>query len=304
MSRTALQCPSCEHEVTSALARAAKLLVSFRCPTCGEIITYDNLVRRKKLSIFSGVEAAEEEDLSLDSELERTMLRIYSFDVVPYTARKSSTAVSRVEPPSLVHDLFSAGANRYVESWVERSETDIPFEAPDSADWYSYTYEIACHVGPYQSGTATNTMYAGIQIGTQNSAPPFSSTPDAPYAQLRYSIGRQKWELACAVGDGATAPTVVDLVGITPIVPGGGARARLRYDPHLQKVSAWVGGVLGAEITTQAQLPKFGIDPGTGAIAGIFTTSGTNASGGGYAHYAACHCKLYDFDRPAATLWY
>jgi len=245
-----------------------------------------------------------EPELSLDSELERTMLRIYPFDAVAYTARKSATAIVRVEPPNLVLDFNGAGANRYVECWVERSGTDIPFEGPDSSDWFAYTFEIAAHIGPYQIGTLTNTTYTGLVIGTPNTAPPYPTTYDAPFAMLRYSTGRATWELVSSVGDASTPATVVDLVGVPTIVPGGGARARLRYDPHLQKVSAWVGGVLGAEITTQALLPQFGIDPGTGAVAGMFATTGSNAAGAGYACFAACHCKLYDLDQPPATLWY
>ena len=248
-----------------------------------------------------------EPPLSLDSELERTLLRSYAFDSMPYVVRKSGTASVLVESPNLVlqPNAAGAGANRYVEIALERLATDVPLEGIDSTDWYAYTNEIACHVGPYWVGGAkTNTMLTGIQFGSFSTAAPFPSISDDAVCQLRWNHGRQKWELVSAPGDSATATTVVDLVGIPTMVEGGGARCRLRYDPFTPKLSAWVNGVLGAEITDPTKLPIFGNSP-TGALGGMFCHSGSSADSSIYGVFAACHCKLYDFSSPGSSLsWY
>ena len=242
--------------------------------------------------------------VSLDSQLEAALPRIYPFSSLPPVERSSTGIAARLEPPALVLESSVPGANKLLELRVEGSPTDLWFRTPDAVDWPYFKAEIACQIAPAGGTNATATMFAGIELGTHNQAAPFPAAPTNAVAQLRWNYGLARWELYSAVGDGVTPATVVELTGVPALVTGGGARARLIYDPHRQTLAALINGITGAEITDPALLPQFMNYGATALTSGIFVTTGSHGSASVLALFSVCHCKLYNTTSPGATLWY
>jgi hypothetical protein len=242
--------------------------------------------------------------VSLDSQLERTLLRVYPFSTLPQIERQSAGIAARIEPPAVIIENSLAGANKLCELRVEGSPTDFWFRSVVGADWWQFKAEIAALIGPYAGANATNTMYAGIELGTYNQVAPFPAAAANAVAQLRWNYGLGLWELVSGVGDGVTPDTIVQLVGVPSPVAGGGARARLIYDPFTRTLAGLVNGIVGAQITNPAALPQFGAFSVSPLQTGLFLTTGSNGGAVAQALFAACHCKLYDTASPAAALWY
>ncbi len=254
--------------------------------------------------------AWEGDELGLDEELERTLLRIHTFGTAPELERGTTGSTTSAVPPSLVLTT-GVGANRIREVRIEGLNAfDIPFEAPDGSDFFQFVNEIAAHIGPYAppvgTGLRTNTMFAGIEFGTMLSNAPFPAAPANCVCQLRFNYGTEKWELVSAPGGGVETAAIVELTGITSHVEGGASRVRLIFDPVTPQIVAMVNGVVGARITNLAKLPKWNEFAGSNLVFGAFVTSGTHASGNTSAWFSAVHCKTYDLwvaDR-AAPFWY
>jgi hypothetical protein len=242
--------------------------------------------------------------VSLDSQLERTLLRVYPFAALPQVERQSSGIAARVEPPAVIIETSVGGANKLCELRVEGSPTDFWFRSSIGADWWQFKAEIAAMIGPYVGANATNTMFAGIELGTYNQGAPFPAAAGNAVAQLRWNYGLAAWQLVSGVGDGVTPDTIVQLTGVASPVAGGGARARLIYDPFTQTLAALINGNIGAQITAPAALPQFGAYGASPLQSGLFLATGSNGGAVAQALFAACHCKLYDTASPPAALWY
>lgn len=241
--------------------------------------------------------------IPLSVDLERTLLRIYPFSALTVQERASGVTQT-LEPPAIRLETSVVGANKYFEGRVEGHPTDQWFESPSGADWMGFESEIACQVGPYFNANPSDSMFAGIEMGSFDQAPPFPAIANSAVAQLRWNYGLLRWELVSGVGDGTTPVTIVPLTGIPTMVAGGGARIRLIYDPFTPKLIAMMNGVVGAEITDPTKLPKFASFYTSLLHHGIFVTSGSHASATVQALFSAFHAKLYNHSLPPATLWY
>ena len=243
----------------------------------------------------------------LSYELERTLLRVYPFSTAPVVERNSGGFTTQtVEPPALILEATTQGANKITEARIEELLTGDFLLGPNGEHWSRYTQEIACTLSRGPAFTQTATMYVGIEIGSMGQNPPFpvNAVSGFPLAQLRWSFGNSRWELVSSTGDGITQISIVALTGLpAAATQNTGSRLRLLYDPFAPKLQAFVGGVLGAEITDPAKLPQFANGMTSPVFMGAFLTTGT--SGGTVrTAFSACHCKTYNFTKPAATLWY
>jgi hypothetical protein len=243
----------------------------------------------------------------LSFQLERTLLRVYPFSTAPVVERNSGGFTTQtVEPPALILEATTQGANKITEARIEELLTGDFFLGPNGEHWSRYTQEIACWLSRGVAFTQTATMYVGIEIGSMGQNPPFpvNAVSGFPLAQLRWSFGNSRWELVSSTGDGINQIAIVPLTGLpAAATQNTGSRLRLLYDPFAPKLQAFVGGVLGAEITDPAKLPQFANGMTSPVFMGAFLTTGT--SGGTVrTAFSACHCKTYNTTKPAATLWY
>lgn len=243
----------------------------------------------------------------LSFDMERTLLRIYPFSTAPVVERNSGGFTTQtVEPPALILEATTQGANKITEARIEELLTGDFLLGPNGEHWSRYTQEIACTLTRGVAFTQTATMYVGIEIGSMGQNPPFpvNAVSGFPLAQLRWSFGNSRWELVSSTGDGINQIAIVPLTGLpAAATQNTGSRLRLLYDPFAPKLQAFVDGVLGAEITDPSKLPQFANGMTSALIMGAFLTTGT--SGGTVrTAFCACHCKTYNFTKPAATLWY
>jgi len=239
----------------------------------------------------------------LSYELERTLLRVYPFSVMPTTERIDAQMHAVLEPPGLILGTVTPAANKIAEVRIEENLTYNFLTGPSGEFWYQYATEIACTIGPQFPTQGSTTMFAGIEIGTFGQSPPFPSAPGVAVVQLRWNYGNTRWELVSAAGDGSAAQVAILTGSGTFTGPGATGRARLLYDPVNRKVQAYMNGVLGAEITDITKLPQFA-NMATPFFCGAFATSGVSAGAIMAPVFSACHCKSYNTTKPGAALWY
>jgi len=243
----------------------------------------------------------------LSYDYERTLLRIYPFTVLPTIERVDGANMQqRLTNPGLILETLVQASNKIVETRIEQTDTSFSYPTlagPNGEHWSQYMLEIACLITPGIAFSVNATAFVGVEIGTMDSAQPFPASPGHPVVQLRWNYGTQVWQLVSAAGDGTAAVIVPLVLGSAQQTVNGGARVRLLYDPFARKIQAFVNGVLGAEMTTQAALPLFRDLMASALMFGAFATSGQ----GGCTFAAtltAAHCKLFNRHLPAATLWY
>lgn len=174
------------------------------------------------------------------------------------------------------------GANKIYEGiyWSDVLNGDSTFELV-SGHVYSRAIRFRCFVGPYIRTNATATSFAGIELGTFDSAPNFPTQPTTAVAQLRFRLSDMAIELVTGKGDGSDIKTSSVIRTDLGLAPHGGV-LELILDIKTRSVYGFVNGILVHE-HGEPTFPEFGVSsPINGSLneifAGIVITTGSNAA--------------------------
>lgn len=204
-----------------------------------------------------------------------------SFANVPTVLRRSA-GITESAAKGCLHVLVGTpGANKIAEYGLFGFHNDEPFELR-AGHVQGFKRRLGCFVGAYPYGGSGGApfflnanAFAGIEIGSFESVPPFSANPDFGIAQLRF-VGTPDGRIEFLTAKSGGEPVIVRAYDLAPMNPHG-ALLEFEVDPVAQTIAAYADNVL-LGISDPADYPDFAAG-GDGTHFGIFMTSGTNAGG-------------------------
>lgn len=216
----------------------------------------------------------------------------FPFTTAPLQQRLTSGMAAGLFTPIYKLSTSVIGANKIAEYVLVTHDDDSPLELKPYSNndtvlsTYDFVNRLEGFVGCYTiHSNLTPTQYVGIELGSIDQSPPFTTPSAGGVVQLRWVASTDTFELYSAIGDGVAAPVTTTLTGVSNIygsnnVPHGVYMA-LEYDPINRETRAYINGVLGATIGG-ANFPNLAEFSHTGThqiMSGIFITTGTSGSG-------------------------
>lgn len=303
MAQAQYVCPECEQPIEPNAVQITGSRSMFECPACG----YYGQRSELKIKLYwttvtggGGEQVLSQSEFNTFMDTWRRSHFVYNvpMNTAPTIVRSAGTFLNTASQGGLHSTQTVAAANRSVEFSCFGVTDDNPFEVR-VGDVANHVVSFSAFVGGYGMVNETATSYAGIQIGSYDSLPPYSSTTLSAVAQLRYKFSTDTVELVTANGDGSSE-AVIAISGLGTITPHG-LMMELVRDPYARVVKAYIDGILVAT-STPTTFPDLAAAPSANtSYCSLFHTSGTNAAAEVDTFFSAPVITIYDITRTGAV---